>query len=243
MHRWWSGNGWPVRGRLSGFAPTRGHNLDTSGTDPCTIGSVPDDPLKLEALLEQHRLGDLSDDELIARIKTLEERPADSLHSQDQTQPDAESEQRRAKLIARLDAYRAAERSGALTLGAWADLSDDAALVGGLRTAAAREDKHAALLEQRLVELGGNPTAEVPDSIARYNAAIVDAGATDIERLGLLIGRFPDIDEAIAPLTQFIDSIEDDELTQELLRSICVDELATLRWAHDAYLSRRRDDQ
>ena len=50
-------------------------------------------------------------------------------------------------------------------------------------------------------------------------------------------------DEAIAPLTQFIDSIEDDELTQELLRSICVDELATLRWAHDAYMSRRRDDQ
>ena len=225
------------------ICPGEGHNLDTSGADPCTIGSVPDDRLKLEDLLEQHRLGNLSDDELVSRIKALEARPTDSLDSADQTHSDAEDDRRHADLIARLDAYRAAERSGARTLGAWADLSDDAALVGGLRTAAAREDKHATLLEQRLVELGGNPAAEIPDSIARYNAAITDPGATDIERLGLLIGRFPDIDEAIAPLTEFIESIEGDELTQELLRSICVDELATLRWAHDAYLSRRRGDQ
>lgn len=235
---------WPACSRSpERICPGKGHNLDTPGTDPCTIGSVPGVPLKLEDLLEQHRLGDLSDEELIARIKTLEGQPAETLHSHDQADSDADAERRRAELIARLDAYRAAERSGALTLGAWADLSDDAALVGGLRTAAAREDKHASLLEQRLVELGGKPTAEVPESIARYNAAIIDPDATDIERLGLLIGRFPDIDEAIAPLSGFIESIEDDELTQELLRSICVDELATLRWAHDAYLSRRREDQ
>jgi hypothetical protein len=138
-----------------------------------------------------------------------------------------------------LDGYRAAEASGAQTLGAWAAHSDDAALVGGLRTAAAREAKHAALLEQRLRELGGQPRAVLPGWLADYNSRIADEDVPDVERLALLVERFPDIDQATRPLMVAIEAIEDDDLTKELLRTICADERSTLEWVHSAYAVRR----
>jgi hypothetical protein len=195
---------------------------------------------ELTRLLEKFRAGELSDQQLLENIAALDGANLPSEPDHATSQP--EDERRRgARIVDRLDTYRAAEQSGADTLETWADLSDDAALVGGLRTAAAREAKHAVLLEQRLRELGGTPRAEIPESIARYNAALTDPDATDLQRLELLTERFPDVEAAVVPLMEFVDSIEDDELTRELLKAICVDELATLRWAHEAFRARKLD--
>lgn len=192
-----------------------------------------DPATELSRLLERFRRGELDEEQLLEQIADRDgrRRAAAATHEP--------SRDRRAHVLERLDAYRAAEQSGAEVLETWAELSDDAALVGGLRTAAAREAKHAALLEQRLRELGGTPTARVPQSIARFNAALTDPTTSDLERLRLMVERFPDVDAAVVPLTDFIDSIDDDELTCELLRTIAVDELSTLRWAHERYLIRR----
>ncbi|MEE8310695.1 MAG: hypothetical protein V3R77_00465 [Candidatus Binatia bacterium] len=191
---------------------------------------------ELTRLLEKFRAGELSEQQLLESIALLD----GAASAAEQAAVISEEGRRRSsRVVDRLDSYRAAEQSGADTLETWADLSDDAALVGGLRTAAAREAKHAALLEQRLAELGGIARAEIPDSIACYNDALTDPDATDLQRLELLVERFPDVDAAVVPLMEFVDSIEDDELTRELLKSICVDELATLRWAHEAFRARK----
>ncbi|TFH23614.1 MAG: hypothetical protein E4H03_05765 [Myxococcales bacterium] len=193
---------------------------------------------ELSRLLEKFRTGQLNEQQLLESIALLDGKASASAAAR--TAVNCKDDRRcSSRVVDRLDVYRAAEQSGADALEIWADLSDDAALVGGLRTAAAREARHAALLEQRLRELGGIPRAQIPDSIACYNDALTDPDATDLQRLELLVERFPDVDAAVVPLMEFVDSIEDDELTRELLKAICVDELATLRWAHEAFDARK----
>ena len=189
-------------------------------------------------LLERYRRGELDDEALLERLARLESREdADSGPNSD-THEDADTAAARTPLAARLDEYRAAEASGAATLETWAGLSSDPALVGGLRTAAAREAKHASLLERRVRELGGSSSARIPRWLADFNARITDPAATDLERLRLIVERFPDVDSASQRVLEMADAIVGDELTRELLRAICVDELATLEWAHEAYCVR-----
>jgi len=187
---------------------------------------------ELARLLALYRDGRLDEPEVVEAIERLElggRRGRASLSP--------------SSLVDTLDGFRAAEASGAETLARWAELSDDPALVGGLRTAAAREARHAALLEERVRELGGKPRAIIPTWLAAYNDGITDPEATDDERLAALVERMPDVDAAIAPLVDVIDSIDDDALTEEMLRAMCDDEVATLRWAHEAYAMRRDTDR
>ena len=138
-----------------------------------------------------------------------------------------------------LDGYRAAEASGAETLLAWAKMTDDAALEGGLRTVAAREASHARLLEQRIRELGGLPRAGVPEWLERYNRTIVDRDATDLDRLATVVSQFPDPQAATAGVRRMAEAIAGDELSRELLLSICADEVASLEWVQAAYRARK----
>ena len=180
---------------------------------------------ELTRLLALYREERISEQQLLERIESLD--GGELQPQQDRAAVDL------------LDAYRAAEASGAETLAAWARLSNDPALVGGLRTAAARESKHAALLEQRVRELGGSPMATIPDWLVRYNARITDPEASDLDRLAAIVEQFPDVDRAAAPLLEAIDTVIGDELTRELLRTICADELSTVKWAHEAYRARK----
>lgn len=141
----------------------------------------------------------------------------------------------------RLDACRAAEESGSTTMESWADLSSDPALAGGLRTAAAREATHALLLERRLRELGVEPRASIPGWLLRFNAALLDPKARDVDRLGAIVAQFPDPEAAVEPLDELIDAVRDDPLTHELLSTIRDDERVTLRWMHASYVRLLRD--
>jgi hypothetical protein len=182
-------------------------------------------------LLSLYRKGLISDDDLVAQLEEVRAAGVASAN-------DGPSASETKSLVEVLDGYRAAEASGAETLRKWAASSRDAALAGGLRTIAAREALHAELLEQRVRELGAEPSAAVPHWLADYNAALLDPAASDSDRLEAIVNQFPDIDAALAPLEQTIGTLDRDPLTREMLRTIGQDERASLEWLHSVYAAK-----
>jgi hypothetical protein len=140
-----------------------------------------------------------------------------------------------AEVIAFLDQFRAGESLGEASLGAWIEVSDTPCVKGALRTIQMREGSHAALLEQRVKELGGSPTAEVPEAI--YDAAMTQSASrekSDTEKVRDFVARFPDVDAALKPIHDLADRLDHDQETQSLLRAIAQDERSTLEFLHDA---------
>jgi hypothetical protein len=137
--------------------------------------------------------------------------------------------------IAFLDGFRANEALGEASLGAWIAVCEEPCLKGGLRTVQCREGMHARLLEERLKELGGSPTFEVPEAV--YESAMKGAASTDASDAKKLLdftAQFPDIDAALAPIAEMADRLDDDPETQSLLRTIMQDERSTLVFLRDA---------
>ncbi len=141
----------------------------------------------------------------------------------------------RDEVIKFLDQFRAGEALGETSLGAWIAVSDTACLRGGLRTVQVREGMHARLLEQRIKELGGTCSAEVPEAI--YNAAMEQSGSrekSDAEKVKEFVARFPDCDAALKPIYDLADRLDEDPETQSLLRTIAQDERSTLEFLSEA---------
>lgn len=198
-----------------------------------------DEARELKTLLEAFRKGNLSEEILLERISAANREPEQDVGDGDSGSVAGECRGVEGLLV-ELDACRAAEASGSSTLESWAELTSDPVLEGGLRTAAAREATHALLLERRIRELDMKPTATVPDWLARFNAAILDAQATDLDRLGAMVAQFPDPERALEPLDALIEAVSNDPLTRELLVTIRDDERVTLRWMHESYQRLRR---
>ncbi len=194
-------------------------------------------------LLERLRAGELDEESLVAQLEDLaaigSQNSEDGVSEDESEEPDPDSEAA-PDVIAKLDAYRAAEASGAETVAAWAELTGDKTLAGGLRVIAAREAAHAELLETRLTELGGAVEAVVPEWLSKYNAAILNPSASDVDRLGAIVAQFPDPEAAVDRIRDLAAALYEDSLTCELLMSICDDEIATLRWIHEAYAERKK---
>ncbi len=162
--------------------------------------------------------------ELCAKIEQLEGRMARLSN-----EPSCE------ETVAFLDEYRAAESFGATWLGAWADVSDTACVRGGLRTVVQREAMHAQLLEERIKELGGSCSAEVPK--AERDELLETYGGTacsDVEKIASLVERFGDVDAVLKPLTDFTDRLDGDPETQYLMRTILQDERSSVQFLKDA---------
>lgn len=188
---------------------------------------------EVRRLLALFRKGVIAEDDLLEQLAEVRDAATKPTSSED-----VGTTSRAEALLGVLDGYRAAEASGAATLRKWSDLCEDAGLAGGLRTIAAREAFHAELLDRRIRELGGEPQARVPTWLVDYNDAITDPRATDDDRLDAIVAQFPDIDAALAPLEQTIESLAGDPLTRELLRTIGQDERASLEWFHSTYATR-----
>jgi DNA-binding ferritin-like protein len=141
----------------------------------------------------------------------------------------------RDEVISFLDQFRAGEALGEASLGAWVAVCTTPCLRGGLRTVQTREGSHARLLAERIKELGGSPSFEVPDAI--HEKTMQEAGSTeqpDAEKVMAFVERFPDIDVALAPIHALADRLDDDQETQFLLRTIAQDERSTLEFLQDA---------
>ena len=90
---------------------------------------------------------------------------------------------------------------------------------------------HAVLLEQRIKELGGSPSFELPEAV--FEAAMkgsADASKTDAEKILGFVTQFPDCDAALKPIYDMADRLDHDPETQSLLRTIAQDERSTLEW-------------
>jgi hypothetical protein len=165
-------------------------------------------------------------DELCARIGTIEAK-IDGLGAGADAADDS--------LLVFLDRFRAGEALGETSIGAWIEVCQDPCLRGGLRTVQTREGSHARLLEQRIKELGSSPSFEIPEAI--FDASMTAVGTTDktdAEKLLGFVQQFPDVDAAIQPILDQADKCGDDIETASLLRTIAVDERATLEFLGEA---------
>jgi len=139
------------------------------------------------------------------------------------------------EVIGFLDQFRAGEALGNASLGAWIAVCSTECLRGGLRTVQMREGFHAKLLEERIKELGGTPSFEVPQALQEsvmQGSASTDK--SDAEKVQEFVSRFPDVDAALAPIHTLADRLDADPETQSLLRTIAQDERSTLEFLHDA---------
>jgi len=139
-----------------------------------------------------------------------------------------------------LDALRAAEAAGAAVVDAWVAVCPLPSLRGGLRTIAEREAGHAALLEERLRELGGTCDAAVPDvmraaAVARFGSSEVP----DEEKLGLVLARYPEEGSVRRPIAHVLELLDPDLETRELLRLVAEGEGATVAWLRAYHASLR----
>jgi len=129
-----------------------------------------------------------------------------------------------------LDEYRCAEDFSAEYIGKWMDISRREYVKGGLRTIHQREAFHAKFLEARLRALGGSPQCAVPTARREKQISLYTSPEKgDLEKLQKAVGWIKDPAEAIKPLTDVIDLIEDDQQSKQMLRTIIDDELATIK--------------
>lgn len=137
----------------------------------------------------------------------------------------------RARAEAHLDALGVAEAASAEVLDAWATVCRVPGLRGGLRGLAAREATHARLCVERRAALGGSPRAALSRA-CRDAALAFFAGddTSDHDKLDVLLARYPDDDDAAAPVVAMADGLTGDLETRELLRLIAAAEAATIAW-------------
>lgn len=135
----------------------------------------------------------------------------------------------KAAVVGFLDGFRAFEELGEASFGAWIETCTTDRLKGALRTIQMREGGHARLLAQRLKELGATQSFEVPEAVAGETMECLGSTTrSDAAKLIELKNKYTDVASVIDPITQFADRLDDDPLTQSLLRSIADDERATL---------------
>ena len=141
----------------------------------------------------------------------------------------------RDEVIQLLDGFRAGEALGAASIGAWIDVSTTECVRGALRTIQQREAMHARLLEERLRELGAEPTCEIPaEEVERAMKGLGSTEKTDAQKLLEFAQKYPDADALLQPICDVVDRLDHDQETQWLLRSILQDERSTLALVHEA---------
>jgi hypothetical protein len=130
-----------------------------------------------------------------------------------------------------LDNLRAAESAARDVFAAWIAVCPLDGLRGGLSAIAEREAGHAALLADRVRELGGLCTAEVAEpvrtaALGRFGSPMI----SDEEKLGLVVARYPDDAAAAFPIARMLDELAEDPETHEILRLVADAEAATIAW-------------
>jgi hypothetical protein len=145
-------------------------------------------------------------------------------------------------LVRFLDDLRAAETAASDVIAAWIAVCSLDGLRGGLRAIAEREAGHAALLADRVQELGGACTAEVAEpvrtaALARFGSPAV----SDEEKLGFLVARYPDDAAAARPIDRMLGEASEDVETYELLRLVADAEASTIAWLRAYHAALRSD--
>lgn len=141
----------------------------------------------------------------------------------------------REETIRFLDRFRAGEAFGEISTGVWIDASDVACVKGGLRVVQQREGMHARLLAERIKQLGGACTREIPqqrqDEVLR---SLGDKRKGDAAKVLEFVKANGDAEKALAPIYAIASRLDHDPETQSLLRTIAQDERSTIEFFNEA---------
>jgi hypothetical protein len=143
------------------------------------------------------------------------------------------------RVVAFLDALRAAEDASADVFAAWAAASPADGLRGGLVAIAARERRHATLLEERVLELGGERVAAL--EAATRGAAVERFGASDVDDRAKLT-RLLDGRAGHGAAQAVVGALGADHETRAMLELIDATEQATFAWLR-AYRAAMAEDE
>ncbi len=155
---------------------------------------------------------------------------------------DASEAEERARAAAFLDALHAAEAAGAEVFEAWVGVCELDGLRGGLRTIAAREAVHAALVAERLRDWGLEPQGAVASAVRTDALAVFGARqVSDARKLEQLLARYPDDADVVQPIFDVAERLHADLETREMLRLIAAGDAASIAWLR-AYRRAAADD-
>jgi hypothetical protein len=252
-----------ARRRLAALGGTSGHATPRQVQNLCGVLAAPDVSNRSKLAILLSRFPARPDDRLPEAVRMLDDAETrallETVHDDDRASlrwlrevGDAAAEVDEAEpapptpaTLAFLDALRAAEAASAEVFGAWRTTCTLAGLRGGLETIAERETTHAALIAERLDELGGVGRARVDDDV--LSAARERFGSpalSDDEKLALVTARYADDAAVAAPIEESLAELGDDGETRELLRLLAAGESATFAWLrayHRAIAERPRE--
>ena len=141
----------------------------------------------------------------------------------------------REETIRFLDRFRAGEAFGEISTGVWLDASDVACVRGGLRVVQQREGMHARLLAERIKQLGGACTRDVPQEAQdKALRSLGDKQKGDAAKVLDFVKSVGDADKALAPIFEIACRLDHDPETQSLLRTIAQDERSTIEFMNEA---------
>lgn len=196
--------------------------------------STPDRHFQLRQLLKAYRKGLISDEvfeEQLSEIEGNDTRPlsAPPPPARTWTSRGHLFHSERELVLHFLDELRAGESFGGEIFGLWQEVAGDADLRGVLRSIAAREAMHGAMLAARLRELGGEERARLPESFKEATRArLASREITDSTKLVEVLARLQSVEAATAPLREVIDQLEDDAESRALLELVIDDETSTV---------------
>jgi hypothetical protein len=226
-----------VRGLL-GSADSRSHSGQLSAGP---FGGVPVHEQREDAfdstrrdfafkqLLRAYRAGIISDDTFTLEGRSLKSSAPDAGHLPFKAFGKTYASEREA-VIDLLEAIAPAEIAGSEAIREWLRTCQIDCVKGGLKMVAERESYHGRAFAERLNELGGTVPARVRPEISESIDYLRDARLSDLEKLQRSASRYPNPEDAMQPLFEFISSLKEDQQTKEMLRLFAADELSTLRW-------------
>lgn len=142
----------------------------------------------------------------------------------------------RDRILHLLDTYSTTEGFVAQYIPKWIEVSPSETVQGGLRTVQGREALHARLMKKRLVELNGESNATIPEVRKEKEVPFfASPDHSDVEKLKVLSDLFGDGEAFLSPVMEVANSIKDDPLTAEMLRTILDNEMESITWVQEMY--------
>jgi hypothetical protein len=252
-----------ARRRLAALGGTSGHATPRQVQNLCGVLTAPDVSNRSKLAILLSRFPARPDDRLPETVRALDDAETrallETVHDDDRASlrwlremgetigddPAVEPGPTPAPTLAFLDALRAAEAASAEVFGAWRIACTLAGLRGGLETIAEREATHAALLAERVEELGGVVQARVDDAVvAAARDRFGSPELSDDDKLARVTARYADDEAVVAPIEASLATLGDDGETYELLRLLLAGESATFAWLrayHRAVAERPRE--
>jgi hypothetical protein len=180
-------------------------------------------------LLRAYRAGLISDDTFKLEQGSLESAASDVGRLAFKAFGKTYASEREA-VIDFLEAITPAEVTASEAIREWLRTCRIDCIKGGLKMVAEREAYHGRAFAERLIELGGTVSASVRPEIWESIEYLRDASLSDLQKLQRATSRYPNPEDAMQPLFEFISSLKEDQQTKEMLRLFAADELSTLRW-------------